>query len=196
MRVFQGIAREQRPNHVLDALLPAFFVLNRYCQTRPNDPSALHLLGLVCERLGHYAHGVELVERSITILEAAYEETEDPEVEMKYTIANCTLGRLKLSMGKFVEAATLFESAHGLLADKSADDRLIILKVQVCLGMGLANYFSGNLDGALGLLEIGLMVANDDLSLRSQVVILLAQILWAIGTEDAKESAKSRLLEW
>jgi superkiller protein 3 len=184
----------------LDALLPAFFVLNRYCQAQPNDATALHLLALVCERLGHPAHGTKLVEQSISILEAAYEETEDPEVEMNYTIANCTLGRLKLSLGKFIEAATFFESARGLLADRDAngggDRRLVVLKVQVHLGMGLASYFGGNLEAAIGLLEEGLAVANDDLLLRSQVVILLAQILWTIGTEDTKEAAKSRLLEW
>ena len=140
---------------------------------------------------------MELVEKSISILEAAYEETEDPEVEMRYTIANCTLGRLKLSLGNFAEAVALFESAHGLLADGSADDRrLIILKTQVQLGIGLANYFEGNLETALGFLEAGLAVANDDLPLRSQVIILMAQILWTMGTEDAKEAAKSRLLEW
>jgi len=144
---------------------------------------------------------VELVERSISILEAAYEETEDTEVEMKYTIANCTLGRLKLSLGNFDEAVALFESARGLIEDGNdngcADDRrLIILKTQVQLGIGLANYFEGNLETALGFLEAGLAVADDDLPLRSQVIILMAQILWTMGTEDAKEAAKSRLLEW
>lgn len=197
-RVFDATAKEHRPHRVLDALLPAFFVLDRYCQTKPNDATALHLLGLVCERLGHHAHGAEVVEKAITILEAVYEETEDPVVEMKYTIANCTLGRLKLLLGKFTEAATLFESAHGLLADKNSTDdrRLIILKVQIHLGMGLAHYLAENLETALGLLEGGLAVANDDLLLRSQVVMLLAQILWTIGTEEAKDAAKSRLLEW
>jgi superkiller protein 3 len=185
----------------LDALLPVFFVLSRYCQTHPNDAAALHLLALVCERLGHHDHGAELVERSISVLEAVYEETEDPEVEMKYTIANCTLARLNLSLGKFMEAATLFESAYSLLADKNGDGgahdrRLVILKVQVHLGLGLANYLQGNLEAALGLLEEGLEIAKDDLPLRSQVVILLTQILWRIGTEDAKDAAKSRLLEW
>ena len=193
-RVFDAAAKEQRRHRILDALLPAFFVLDRYCQTKPHDATALHLLGLVCERLGHHARGAEVVERSITILEAVYEETEDPEVEMKYTIANCTLGRLNLSLGKFTEAAKLFESAHGLLADKnSADDRR--LKVQIHLGMGLAHYLDENLETALGLLEEGLAVANDA-QMRSQVVMLLAQILWTIGTEDAKDAAKSRLLEW
>jgi superkiller protein 3 len=61
--------------------------------------------------------------------------------------------------------------------------------------MATANYFEGNSEAALGFLEAGL-VANEDLPLRSQVVILMAQILWTIGTEDAKEAAKSRLLEW
>ena len=80
--MFEATAKEHRVHHIVDALLPAFFVLNRYCQTQPNDATALHLLGLVCEWLGHHAHGVELVERSISISEAAYKETEDPEVEI------------------------------------------------------------------------------------------------------------------
>jgi len=181
---------------VLDALLPAFFVLNRYCQRRPHDPTALHLLALLCERLGHHARAAELIERSISTLEAAYEEIEDPEVEMRYTIANCTLGRLRLSLGQFNEAAESFESAQGLLADKDNSGQITILKTQVYLGLALSNFFGGDLEAALGFLEEGLQVANDDLPLRSQLVIFVAQILWSIGTEEARESAKSRLLEW
>jgi superkiller protein 3 len=182
--------------------LPAFFTLSRYCQQRSNDATALHLLSLVCERLGQHAYGADLAERSIAILETAYEEAEDPEVEMRYTIANCTLGRLRLSLGQFEGAGTSFESAHGLLADKELQSRqIIVLGVQVHLGLGLANFFLGDLEASLRFLEEGLQIASPsdnygNGSLRTHLVILLAQVLWAIGTEGAKEGAKSRLLEW
>ncbi|KAF8972954.1 hypothetical protein BDZ97DRAFT_1900816 [Flammula alnicola] len=131
-QVFNLTKKPQRVDQVQDALLPSFFLLNRYCQRRPSDPSGLHLLSLVCERLGHLSFGEELVERAIGILETAYEETEDP----------------KLSQGAYEDSVTSFESALG-----------------------------------------------DDLVLRGHITIVLAQTLWAIGTDEAKETAKSRLLE-
>ena len=186
----------ERKDQVQDAILPAFFVLNRYCQRRPQDPSGLHLLALVCERLGHYSFGEELVERAIAKLEVAYEETEDPEVERRYTIANATLGRLKFSLGSFAESLTAFESVLGLLAEKEAeDDTSRALKVQAHLGAGLAHFFQENLNEALGAFEEGLASAGDDLKLRGHINIVLAQTLWALGTEEAKEAAKTRLLE-
>lgn len=164
----------------------------------------MHLLSLVCERLGQHDYGADLAERSIAILETAYEETEDSEVEMRYTIANCTLGRLRLSLGQFEEALASFKIAHGLLTDTELQSRhIIVLRAQVHLGLGLANFFHGNLEASLRFLEEGLQIAitakngnDDDLPLRSHLIIFLAQVLWAIGTEGAKEGAKSRLLEW
>ncbi|PPQ64992.1 hypothetical protein CVT26_015701, partial [Gymnopilus dilepis] len=195
-QVFHLKKNIERKDQVQDAILPAFFVLNRYCQRRPQDPSGLHLLALVCERLGHYSFGEELVERAIAKLEVAYEETEDPEVERRYTIANATLGRLKFSLGSFAESLTAFESVLGLLAEKEAeDDTSRALKVQAHLGAGLAHFFQENLNEALGAFEEGLAAAGDDLKLRGHINIVLAQTLWALGTEEAKEAAKTRLLE-
>ena len=182
---------------VQDALLPAFFLLNRYSLRLPNDTSGLHLLSLVCECLGHLSFAAEVVEQAIGILESAYEETEDPEVEGKYTIANVTLGRLKLSQGAYSDSAVLFESALGLLAEKEAEDKSTqVLKVQAYLGLGLAHFLQGNLEAALGFLEDGFVCAGEDLLLRGHITIVLAQTLWAMGTEEAQETAKSRLLEW
>ncbi|KAF8894922.1 hypothetical protein CPB84DRAFT_1682556 [Gymnopilus junonius] len=193
--IFHSKKNLERRDQVQDAILPAFFVLNRYCQRRPHDPSGLHLLALVSERLGHYSFGEQLVERAITKLEVAYEETEDPEVERRYAIANATLGRLKFSLGAYAESLTAFESVLGLLAEKETDGLSRALKVQAHLGSGLAHFFKGNLDEALGMFETGLEAAGENLKLRGQVNIVLAQSLWALGPDEAKEAAKTRLLE-
>ena len=86
-------------DHSLDASHPAFFVLDRYCKQRSQDAYSWHLLGLVCESIRQYDLGVEAIERAITILEAAYEESEDPTIERRYAIAHINVGRLKLSKG-------------------------------------------------------------------------------------------------
>lgn len=196
-QVFEQTKKLQRHDQVQEALLPAFFFLNRYCQRRPSDASGLHLLSLVCERLGHSSFGEELVERAIKILETAYEETEDAELESRYVIANTTLGRLRLAQGAYEESISSFETALGLLADKDDENGPTrALKVQAQLGTGLAHFFLGNLEAALGFLEGGHEAAGADQTLRGHVTLVLAQTLWAIGTEEAKETAKSRLLEW
>lgn len=169
-------------------------MLNRYCRCRPNEESGLHLLALVCEKLGHLSFAETLVERSLAILETVYEETEDPEVERRYAIANATLGRLKLSQGDIAGSLTSFESVLGLLMEE--DGSVDILRVQVHLGFGLAYFMQGDLDLAIRSLEDGLLHAGGNLALRGQITIVLAQVIWSIGTAEYKETAKSRVLEW
>ena len=133
------------------------------------------------------------MERSLAILETVYEETEDPEVERRYAISNATLGRLRLSQGDIAGSLTSFESVLGLLSEDGSVD---ILRVQVHLGLGLAHFMLGDPESAIRFLEEGLLHAGEDLALRSQITIVLAQVIWSIGTDEYKETAKSRVLEW
>lgn len=179
-----------------DALYPAFFVLDRYCKGRPDDATALHLFGLVCERLGQSTYGVELIGRAISILEAAYEETEDPTIERHFTIANSNMARLRLALQDYQGSLESFESALGLLAEDDNEPKTRILRTQAQFGSGLANFKLGDLETALGLFEAALESAGDDLVLRGQVTVLLAQTLWALNTEEFRETAKAQLLDW
>ena len=195
-RVFSGLSHMTygRPAPY-DALFPAFFVLDRYSKQRPDDASGNHLFGLVCERLGHIDLGIELVQRAIGILEGIYEETEDPIVERQFMVANSSLARLKLSAQDYDGAIESFESALGLLPEESSSEN-IILRTHCQLGSGLAQFKLGNLGEALSLLEAARESAEDNLLVRGQVTVVLAQTMWAIGTDEFKESAKSQLLEW
>ncbi|EEB95507.1 hypothetical protein MPER_05512, partial [Moniliophthora perniciosa FA553] len=108
---FKGFSRlkDVKGTSTSDALIPAFFVLDRYCKTRPNDAAALHLFGLVCERINKPDLAVKWIQKAISILEAAYEESEDSEIERQFTIAHCNVGRLKLSLGDLDGALESFE---------------------------------------------------------------------------------------
>ena len=182
-----------------EALLPAFFVLDRYCKQCPRDASALHLFALVCERVGHVELGIEMISRAIVVLEAAYEETEDPVIERQFTTAHANLARLRLSVGDYEGALESYQVALGLLPDELEGDNTEpntrALLAQCQFGSGLAHFKLGQLSEALPLLEAAMVTAGDNTIIRGHVVVLLAQTLWAIGTDDAKESAKTQLLE-
>jgi superkiller protein 3 len=180
----------------VDELLPAFFVLDRYCRGRPNDACALHLFGLVCESLGQRAFAVDLIGRAIAILEAEYEESEDSTVERHFTIANSNLARLRLSMKDYEGAIESFESALGLLTEDAKEDATNIMRAHAQFGMGLANFKLGDLEAALGFFEAALGTAGDNMVVRGHITVLLAQTMWAIGTDEFKETAKAQLLDW
>ncbi|KAG6857271.1 hypothetical protein H0H87_007104 [Tephrocybe sp. NHM501043] len=180
---------------VMETLLPAFFALGRYCGRRPDNATGLHLYALVCESLGHLETAENQLMRTITILEAAYEVSEDPVVERQFTIANSNLARVRLGLRDYEGAAQSFESALGLLPeDEEPETR--ILRAQALFGSGLASFLMEDLEGALANFEAALESAGDDKALRGQVTVLLAQAMWATQNDEFKESSKTQLLEW
>lgn len=180
---------------VRESLVPAFFVLDRYCRERPYDESALHLLGLVCERIGHYDLAVELVAKAISILEAKYEESEDPAIEKQFTIANINLGRLRVANGDFVGALEFLETALGLIGDDDSTESRV-LRTQSHFVAGLSKFECGDLDGAIESFRLALGSAGDDLAMVGHISVLLARALWSLGGDEAQEYAKSQLLQW
>ncbi|KAH7888376.1 superkiller protein 3 [Phlebopus sp. FC_14] len=190
-------ARTPVRNTRQDELLPAFFVLNRYAQRCPHDPCALHLLGLLCELLGQLEQGVQWISQAITLLEAAYEESEDPVVERQFTIAHSNLARLKVGLLDCTGALESFETALGLLPEESLDNdsETKVLRVQALFGSGLAHFRLGDLQAAMTAFQAALDSAGEDHVLRGHVTVLLAQAMWAIGTDEFRESAKALLLD-
>jgi superkiller protein 3 len=184
--------------HSPAAVLPAFFALDRYCRRRSDDACAAHLLGLVYERLEHLVPALSSVTKAINVLEAAYELTEDAFLEQPFAIANASAGRIALSQGNYDRALEAFGSAQGLLPEETdtADSDMIRLRALCQFGSGLARLKLGQSGEALGLLEEAIVTVKDDVEAHTQITVLFAQALWSLGTEDARESAKSQLLQW
>lgn len=189
--------RSNTPDSKVEDLIPVFFALERYCRQREEDASALHLLALVCERLGHFELGITRVAQAISILEAAYEVSEDATIERHFIIANTTMGRLQLAMDVYPTALEAFQSALGLLPEEFSEDdhQGQRLKVQCQFGSGLSYFKLGQLGEALALFQGALTTAGDDTVMIGQITVLLSQALWALGSEDGRESAKNQLLQ-
>jgi len=120
-------------------------------------------------------------------------------VERQFIIANATVARLRLAVRDYEGALGAFQSALGLLPDEEDGDGerdVKVLKSQCLFGSGLASFKLGELDAALENFEAALVAADDDLVIRGHVTVLLAQTLWATGTEEGREAAKTQLLDW
>lgn len=134
--------------------------------------------------------------RAIKYLEAAYEETEDAVIERRYVIANTNLARMLLASGDLSAALEIFETAFGLLSADEADMETIALRSMCQFGRGVANFQLGNLEEALTLFESAQEISSTNALVRGQVTVFLAKTLWAIGTDEFRESAKEQLLDW
>ncbi|KIK27908.1 hypothetical protein PISMIDRAFT_27774 [Pisolithus microcarpus 441] len=183
-----------------EELLPAFAALNLYAKQRQDDPRALHLLGLICERLGALEQGADWIFRAITLLEIAYEDTEDSLIERQFTIAHANLARLKVCLHDYTGSLESFEIALGLLPEQVATDRecepdIGLLRVQVLFGSGLAHFKLGDFQSAMTRFQTALDATVDNHILRCHVTVLLARCMWAIGTDELRESAKALLLD-
>ncbi|KAL0069809.1 Superkiller protein 3 [Marasmius tenuissimus] len=194
---FKGFSkhRETKTKASSDALVPAFFVLDRYCKARPRDAAALHLFGLVCESIHQPDLAAKWMSQAISLLEEAYEETEDSEVERQFTIAHCNIARVKLAQRDYDGALESFESALGLLPDDDQEERVITLRAHAQFGSGIAHFRQDNLEEALTFFESALETAATIPVIRGEITVMLAQALWAIGTDDTKDAAKTKLLE-
>ncbi|KAJ3567050.1 hypothetical protein NP233_g6613 [Leucocoprinus birnbaumii] len=203
IRVFKESKLPRRRTEDKVDLIPCFFALDRYCSRRPTDAAGLHLFSLICERIGHHGLAVTLVTRAISILEAMYEESENEVVERQFTIANTTLGRLLLSTGEYDRSLESFQTALGLLSgdggaveDTPRGTETSILRIQAHLGLALAQFMLRDYQNSLNSSQEALSLAGDDLTVKGPIMVLFAQTLWALGSDDMKETAKSQLLEY
>lgn len=194
-------ARLNQPQQLHDvtpeAFSPAFFVLDRFCRQRLDDPNAQHLFGLVCERIGHLELAADVIGRAVALLEAAYEETEDPQIERQYVIAHTNMARICLAQGAYEEAKASCEAVLALVEGvDDLDEQGVRLIVQTRVCAGLAHWRMGNFEDAQQSLESALETTKGTnmFEVQRHIVVLVARVLWASGTQGGMDAAKDRLL--
>ncbi|GJJ06168.1 hypothetical protein Clacol_000357 [Clathrus columnatus] len=195
-RAFEKLVDSSNKHVIRESLLPPFHALDRYCKRQPDDPAALHLLALICERLDQTDLALDLVTRSIALLEKTYEETEDQSIEENYAMANGTLGRIRLASQDYSGAVAAFAVCLSLLSADNPNIRSKIMRAHAQFGSGLAHFKQSELEAALEMFETCLQELTPDMvAVKGHAIILLAQTLWALGSEEARETARNQLLE-
>ena len=178
-----------------EQLLLPFAILDRYCNQKPLDASALHLYALICERLGLYDLSADLLLKAINILDAQYNQSEDAVTELQFCTSHVSLGRVRLGIADYEGALEAFDIASNLLTPQNDSQDIQVLYMQAQMGVGIASSKLADLTKALETFE-GLLqeVSSDFPDVKAHTRLLLSQTLWAIGTTESQEMAKTQLL--
>lgn len=176
-------------------LIQAIFALGQLRGLRPQNLAYGHLCTLFQERTHDSQKPVELLEEMCLTLEADYEVTESAQSLKRFALAKTDLARAYLAVGSYDEAVDCGETALQLSSDESdseltAEERRKA-RLSAHVTVGLAQYHRGQADEAVAYFESALEESDSD----PDAVCLLAQILWATGSDDAKENARTKLFE-
>ena len=177
------------------SLIQPIFVLSQLQGLRPQDLVYGHLLALFQERVHETGRAVDTLEKICIKLEAEYEATESPQALKHYALARTDLARSYLAAGEFKKAIEAGEMAVELSSDES-DNELTAeerkkARLSAHVTLGLAQYHRGEIKDAVSCFEAAIGESNGN----PDAACLLAQVLWATNTDEAKERAREILFE-
>ncbi|KAI3318067.1 tetratricopeptide-like protein [Xylariaceae sp. AK1471] len=177
------------------SLIQPLFALTQLKHLKPQDLAYQHLLTLFQERTDDIPSAIATLETTCEQLEANYEATESADSLARFALGKTDLARSYLASGKNAAAIECGELALQLSSDDSGKELTAEqrrkARLSAHLTVGLAQYFDGHPDEAVGYFETAL----EESSHNPSAVCLLAQVLWAIGTDDARERARTVLFE-
>ncbi|WYZ34104.1 hypothetical protein EsH8_I_000380 [Colletotrichum jinshuiense] len=179
----------------ITSLIQPIFALGQLNSLKPQDLAYGHLSTNFLERTRDNAKAVEVLEKICGILEADYEVTESPQSLAQFALAKTDLARSYLATGAYEQAVECGEMAIQLSNDES-DNELTReerkkARLSAHLTVGLAQYYSEDVKEALLCFESALEESDNN----PAAVCLLAQVLWAAGTEDSREKARNALFD-
>ncbi|KAI1468385.1 TPR-like protein [Daldinia caldariorum] len=179
----------------ISSLIQPLFALAQLRRLNPQDLTSQHLSTLYQERTDDSLRAIDTLEEACEQLEASYEATESAESLARFALAKTDLARSYLSVARYAEAVDCGEMALQLSSDESANELTAEqrrkARLSAHLTVGLAQYFSKNIKAAVAYFETALSESNGN----PDAVCVLAQMLWATGTDEARERARTILFD-
>ncbi|KAJ1949741.1 Superkiller protein 3 [Linderina macrospora] len=164
----------------------AIFAARRYVERSEDTGGAgHHLLGLLLEQNAEY-------EEAADAYAAALERVAETSNSGRAWIARVHLGRALCSAGRCDEAADVYDRATELQVSVEIDSQQAFYAT---LGHSLALFFAERLEQSLGMFEQTLEKSEAVPALRPVVAVMLAQVLWALGSDEHRALARQHLLE-
>ncbi|KAK5995694.1 Superkiller protein 3 [Cladobotryum mycophilum] len=183
------------PNMGVASLIQPLFAVNQVQGLHPDDLAFGHLSTLFQERTRDGARAVQTLEKICGKIESEYEKTESPESLARFTLARTDLARAYLASRSYKYAVDCGEMALVLSGDETESEltgeQRKKARLSAHLTVGLAQYYLKKYDEAEKCFEAALEESDGN----PDATCLLAQVLWAQGTEDAKDKARAALFE-
>jgi superkiller protein 3 len=177
----------------VSSLVHPLFALGQLKGLQPQDLNFQHLSALFQERTNDSAGAIETLEKTCSNLEADYEVTECPNSLARFGLGKTDLARSYLAAGSYNEAAECGEMALELSSDEADNeltkDQRTKARLSAHLTVGLAHYYLHDVTKAVSYFESAL----EESSGNPDAACVLAQVLWATGSDEAKEKARDIL---
>lgn len=185
LSVFEKVS-EQKSKSQGAAVENATLALDKLLKAKPNSKLGLLLRGSLLEYQADYAEAAGQITHLCNALEALYEELEKDSDLEAFARAKSQLARLSLGMRKFEDAI-----AHAEFSLDVAQDRPALMKTRLSahITCGLAHFFLHNFDESIGCFQQALEESDED----QEIVVLLVQVLWAKGEQEAQDVAVDQL---
>ncbi|KAJ1652869.1 Superkiller protein 3 [Dispira simplex] len=176
----------------------ALFAMHQVVERSTQDPWSLTLLGLLLERHGRYTNAADVLRRALAAVRALPDSTKSStsgDEERIRGLSQSILAHLARVLCAAGDYQTSVEMYSTYLAEVNFSGTLDIPTLAVILGKGLAEYFQQDLGSSLESFELALRLAETHPTWYQETSVLLAQVLWALGTDDHRQLAKQQLLQ-
>ena len=171
----------------------------------------MNLLGLFYEWLNQPDKAADAFKSAILALEKLIQrdQQESPVDEdqasssliRKLAYVQGNLGRVLCAIHDFSGSISAYNTALSLI-EQDNSNITTVCKIYSILGAGMAYYFNNQLEDSLQMFEKALAeteqtnIGTDINEVQKDVVVLLSQVLWALGGEEQRNLAKEELFKW
>lgn len=181
------------PGMTAVSLIQPLFALGQVQSLRPQELAFAQLATLFQERTGDRSRALQTLERTCSVIEADYETTESKDSLSRFTLAKTDLARAYLAVGSYEQAVDCGEIALGLCGEEKegelTSEQRKKARLSAQLTVGLGKYHLGEFAEAEKRFEEALEESDDS----ADAACLLAQVLWAQGSEASRERARATL---
>ncbi|KAF2177386.1 TPR-like protein [Zopfia rhizophila CBS 207.26] len=195
LSAFDYLVSSPSASNNITHLIQPLFALYQLNFQQPSGITYRHLAALYLERVGNYDAAIKALMKICENAEQEYETSELGSSVSRFVQAKTDLARNYLAMHSFTSAVEEAERALDLTSDEELlQNSLPIsdlrkLRLSARLTAGLAHYYLNDLDAALPLFRTAL----EETGSNSDVICLLAEVLWAKGGENEKDVAREQL---
>lgn len=168
--------------------------LKKFLKLVPNSTLATTLTGLIMERVGNYEEAIKSCTKLCEYYEQCYEKNEKQEDLIHFVRAKAHLARVFLGADDYEAAVEHSQFAIDVSSDLAEEDEVAAKtlkpsRLSAFLTSGLGYYFTQRYDESIECFKNALAESDED----QDVIVLLAQVLWAHGGAEERDVALEQL---
>lgn len=193
MSAFDHLVKNPAASQEVTNLLQPLLALQQLHTQSPAEIVFTHLSSLLAERSSDYAASMNALASVCGDMEVEYEKSESTDALACFAQAKADLARSQLAAGDYEEAIANSQTSLDLSSENDLGPAFAEGRPKWWLSAyvtaGLAHSFLGQTNKAIKNLQSALGSSSSD----PEIIVILAQILWAKGDQGSRDAAREQL---